>query len=137
MCPLKEKKERLLQAAPEIYYETDHYKGWPALLMRMDVVSEDELRHRLKRIWLTQAGKTKAKTLLRERETPSDKRQLEATGLTEYLPVAVPDGFGKAETTSQTSAPRPLRQRPRTLRSGRIQDLVNGEARNRYRYRRQ
>lgn len=73
MCPLEE-KEMLLQAAPEIYYETDHYKGWPALLMRMDVVSEDELRHRLKRIWLMQAGKTKAKTWLRERETPSDKR---------------------------------------------------------------
>lgn len=72
MCPLDE-KEMLLQAAPDIYFETGHYKGWPALLMRMDKVSEDELRHRLKRIWLMQAGKIKAKAWLGERKKPSDK----------------------------------------------------------------
>lgn len=73
MCPLDE-KEMLLQAAPDIYFETDHYKGWPALLMRMDAVSDDELHHRLKRIWLMQAGKTKAKAWLGEQKKPSDKR---------------------------------------------------------------
>lgn len=46
MCPLDE-KEMLLQAAPDIYFETDHYKGWPALLVRMNAASDDELRHRL------------------------------------------------------------------------------------------
>ena len=48
MCPLDE-KEMLLQAAPDVYFETDHYKGWPALLVRMNAVSDDELRHRLER----------------------------------------------------------------------------------------
>lgn len=73
MCPLDE-KEMLLQAEPDIYFETDHYKGWPALLIRMGVVSDDELRHRLERTWLTQVPKTKAKTWLAEREKSPDKR---------------------------------------------------------------
>ena len=34
MCPLEE-KEMLIEAAPEIYFETDHYKGWPAILVRV------------------------------------------------------------------------------------------------------
>jgi len=56
-CPLEE-KEMLLQAAPAVYFETDHYKGWPAVLVRMDAISEEELRHRLERSWLAQAPKT-------------------------------------------------------------------------------
>lgn len=31
MCPVEE-KEMLIEAAPAIYFETDHYKGWPAVL---------------------------------------------------------------------------------------------------------
>lgn len=31
MGPMDE-KERLIEMAPEIYFETEHYKGWPALL---------------------------------------------------------------------------------------------------------
>ena len=72
MCALEE-KELLLELDPQLYFETDHYKGWPAL-MRMDAVSDDELHHRLKRIWLMQAGKTKAKAWLGEQKKPSDKR---------------------------------------------------------------
>lgn len=35
MCP-QEEKEMLMAAAPEIYFETDHYKGWPAILVRIN-----------------------------------------------------------------------------------------------------
>lgn len=73
MCPLDE-KEMLLLAAPDIYFETDHYKGWPALLVRMNAVSDDELRHRLERTWLTQVPRTKAKAWQAEREENSDKQ---------------------------------------------------------------
>ncbi|WP_337184851.1 hypothetical protein [Shinella sp.] len=31
MAPVAE-KERLIEMAPDIYHETAHYKGWPALL---------------------------------------------------------------------------------------------------------
>ncbi|WP_404278094.1 MmcQ/YjbR family DNA-binding protein [Mesorhizobium sp. IMUNJ 23033] len=56
MCPLDE-KEMLLEAAPEIYFETDHYKGWPAILVRVHVIAPDELRHRLERTFMAQAPK--------------------------------------------------------------------------------
>ena len=38
MCPLEE-KELLMEAAPHIYYETDHYKGWPAVLVRVAAIA--------------------------------------------------------------------------------------------------
>ena len=72
MCPLDE-KEMLLQVAPDIYFETDHYKGWPALLVRMNAVSDDELRHRLERTWLTQVPNTKARAWLAGREQASSR----------------------------------------------------------------
>ena len=50
MCPLEE-KELLMAAAPDIYFETDHYHGWPALLARIRVISDDELAHRLALTW--------------------------------------------------------------------------------------
>ena len=56
MCPLEE-KEVLLSAAPDIFYETDHYKGWAAILVRIHQITPDELRHRLERAWRLQAPK--------------------------------------------------------------------------------
>jgi hypothetical protein len=55
-CPLEE-KELLIEAAPAIFYETDHYKGWPAILVRLDAISDTELRHRLEIAWRMRAGK--------------------------------------------------------------------------------
>jgi hypothetical protein len=62
MCPLEE-KEMLMAAAPDIYFETDHYKGWPAMLVRLSAIGDDELAHRLRRAFLMQAPKSLAKTL--------------------------------------------------------------------------
>lgn len=61
MCPLDE-KEMLLEAAPALYFETDHYKGWPAILVRIDEIEPEELRHRLERVWVNQAPKTLVKS---------------------------------------------------------------------------
>jgi hypothetical protein len=55
-CPLEE-KELLKEAAPEIFHETDHYKGWPAILVRLAAIGDDELRHRLEIAWRMRAGK--------------------------------------------------------------------------------
>lgn len=55
-CPLEE-KEMLIAAVPGIYFETDHYKGWPAVLVRIGAIGADELRHRLLRAWTIQAPK--------------------------------------------------------------------------------
>lgn len=60
-CPLEE-KEMLIAAAPGIYFETDHYKGWPVVLVRIGAIGEEELRHRLVRAWTVQAPKKLLKT---------------------------------------------------------------------------
>jgi hypothetical protein len=56
MCPLEE-KELLIAAAPEIYFETDHYKGWPAILVRIHAIATAELALRLERAFAMQAPK--------------------------------------------------------------------------------
>lgn len=54
MVPLDD-KERLIEMAPDLYYETDHYRGWPALLVRAAVIDDGELRHRLTEPWRLKA----------------------------------------------------------------------------------
>ncbi len=57
MCPLDE-KEMLIAADPQVYFETDHYKGWPAVLVRLKKVSARKLRYRLEQSWGLKAPKT-------------------------------------------------------------------------------
>lgn len=56
LCALDE-KEMLMEAAPEAYFETDHYKGWPAVLVRLKAIGAAELRRRLERAWRLKAPK--------------------------------------------------------------------------------
>jgi hypothetical protein len=56
MCT-REEKEFLMEVNPAIYFETDHYKGWPAVLIRLSKISDEELTHRLKIAWRMQAPK--------------------------------------------------------------------------------
>jgi hypothetical protein len=58
-CPL-EVKEMLIEMAPEIYYQTDHYSGWPGLLVRLDPIGDEELALRLEDAWLYRAPKSLA-----------------------------------------------------------------------------
>jgi hypothetical protein len=55
-CPL-EMKEVLIESAPEIYFETDHYKGWSGILVRLSKASDAELAQCLDRAWRLQAPK--------------------------------------------------------------------------------
>jgi hypothetical protein len=55
-CPI-EMKEVLIESAPDIYFETDHYKGWPAVLVRLSKVGDAELQECLRRAWRLQAPK--------------------------------------------------------------------------------
>jgi hypothetical protein len=73
-CPL-EMKEVLIESAPEIYFETDHYKGWPGILVRLSKASDAELAQCLDRAWRLQAPKR-----LREaHERPPPKRSARRT----------------------------------------------------------
>jgi hypothetical protein len=53
----------LLEVAPEIYFETDHYKGSQWLLIRLDVISDEELSQRLIDAWKFRAPKKLAALL--------------------------------------------------------------------------
>jgi hypothetical protein len=55
-CPLEE-KEMLIEAAPEIYFDDDHYRGFPGVLVRLAAISEAELAVRLARAFEIQAPK--------------------------------------------------------------------------------
>src|SRR5215813_14944600 len=52
-----EEQDFLIEMAPHIYYITDHYKGYPAILARPNKMTKKEARGRLERAWRTQAPK--------------------------------------------------------------------------------
>ena len=49
-CPLG-RKEILLEAASDIYFEDAHYAGFPAILVRLDAIPDDELIALMKDAW--------------------------------------------------------------------------------------
>lgn len=57
-------KEALLADDPEVYFTTPHFDGYPAVLVRLERIGEDELRELLGEAWLAQAPKRLAKTYL-------------------------------------------------------------------------
>jgi hypothetical protein len=67
-CTMDE-KAFLMEAAPAVYFETDHYVGWPAVLVRAAAASDAELVHCVERAWRAQAPKK----LMAERRRPATK----------------------------------------------------------------
>lgn len=62
LCPV-EAKEILLEMAPAIYFQTDHYIGWPAVLVRLDAIGDAELAQRLIEAWRFKAPKRLVATI--------------------------------------------------------------------------
>ena len=54
----------MLEARPDLYFQTPHYEGYPAVLVHLDAIDVDELRERIEDAWLIQAPKTLAKAYL-------------------------------------------------------------------------
>jgi len=44
-----------MAADPDVYFETDHYKGWPAILVRVSMVTVTDLAQRIATAWRMQA----------------------------------------------------------------------------------
>jgi hypothetical protein len=61
-----EEKESLLASDPEKFFTTDHYRGFPAVLVRLGKIDERELRGLLTAAWRCQAPQALAKRLARE-----------------------------------------------------------------------
>ena len=64
LCPA-EQKALLMEISPDIYFETEHYVGYPAVLIRLDAISDEELSLRLEDAWRFKAPRK----LARERPT--------------------------------------------------------------------
>lgn len=63
----RDEKPMMLESRPDLYFETPHYAGYPAVLVHLDAIDEDELRERIEDAWLIQAPKTLARAFLGER----------------------------------------------------------------------
>ena len=50
LCP-SEQKTLLMEISPDIYFETPHYVGYPAVLIRLDAIDDEELSLRLEDAW--------------------------------------------------------------------------------------
>jgi hypothetical protein len=50
-------KFALIEEQPEIYFTTPHFDGYPAVLVRLDVIGVDELQELLVDAWLARAPK--------------------------------------------------------------------------------
>ena len=64
----RDEKELILDADPEIYFTSPHYRGYPGVQIRLESISSDELRSRLEDAWLIQAPKRLAAAYLAENE---------------------------------------------------------------------
>lgn len=51
------RKEMLIEAAPDRFFDDDHYRGFPAVLVRLDAIEADELTGLLRDAWRLQAPK--------------------------------------------------------------------------------
>lgn len=56
-CSSIDEKEFLMQTEPSVYYETDHYRGYPHVLIRLPVVTDERLREHMEEGWRRFASK--------------------------------------------------------------------------------
>ncbi len=45
----------LMETEPETYFQTPHYQGWPAVLVRYAVADDDRLREQIEKAWARRA----------------------------------------------------------------------------------
>lgn len=51
----RDEKPMMLESRPDLYFETPHYEGYPAVLVHLGAIGDDELRERIEDAWLIQA----------------------------------------------------------------------------------
>ena len=71
-CAIDE-KELLLESVPEIYFETEHYRGYPAILAKPDGMDSNELRLRIEHAWRMHASKRQLAEFDARRATASTR----------------------------------------------------------------
>jgi hypothetical protein len=56
-----DEREKWIQAYPEIFFITDHYRNYPTMLVNLHKVNPDDLKQLLTTAWLSRASKTLVK----------------------------------------------------------------------------
>ena len=59
-CPI-DAKEFLIETDPATFWETDHYRGWPALLVRFDSPDRERVETVIRRAWWDRLTKAQQK----------------------------------------------------------------------------
>ena len=57
-------KQALIADDPAVYFTTPHFDGYPAVLVRLERIDDDELRELVEEAWLLRAPKTVAQAWL-------------------------------------------------------------------------
>ena len=60
-------QQALMATQPDVFYLTDHYKGWPTILIRLSLVDPEDLRELLELCW----GRLATKRLRAARDSRS------------------------------------------------------------------
>ncbi len=50
-CSSVDEKAFLMETEPEVYFETDHYRGYPHVLVRLGAVTNERLRQHMEEGW--------------------------------------------------------------------------------------
>ena len=53
----QDEREVMVEAEPEVYFFTDHYRDWPLVLARLPAASADHMRGYIERAWRQRAPK--------------------------------------------------------------------------------
>lgn len=59
-CPLDE-KQLLIETDPATFWESDHYCGWPAVLVRYDSIDRERVETVIRRAWWDRLTKKQQK----------------------------------------------------------------------------
>ena len=51
----------LMETEPRTYFQTPHYEGWPAVLVRYEAADDDRLREQIDKAWARRATKAQRK----------------------------------------------------------------------------
>ena len=65
-------KDALIGDAPEIYFTTPHFDGYPAVLVRLEEIPLDELEELIVEAWLCRAPKRVAARYIEEHLKPEE-----------------------------------------------------------------
>ena len=61
-CPVEE-KEFLMETDPDTFWETDHYRGWPAVLVRYSSQDHERVETLIRRAWWDRLTKKQQKDI--------------------------------------------------------------------------